>query len=164
MSDAPMQSPLVQGFPNWDLLPAHSLLLRRRPALRMTKSTEAAPQNVMPSSTQPVQTPLAQATLSEVQPAPPQAAPAPPIASTPKEPAERTCPQCQAIAEPDASFCGECGARLPILEGGTECICTCGHAMEDHGGNINDLNSTACNQKGCSCTDYGPADADRNPD
>jgi hypothetical protein len=91
-------SPLVTGFPAWDLLPANPLLLRRKPTgVRQNRPKLAA---VPPPAIEPSARPAA---------APAQTA----AAEQPWQPMEATssCAQCGSALEAGAIFCGECGAR-----------------------------------------------------
>ena len=93
------RSALVHGFPGWDLLPAHSLLLRRKPA--GLRPVTVAPVAKLP----PAASPPAAAPVTE-------AAPFAAATMSPSDAVAQSCPQCESPIEHDAAFCGECGTRL----------------------------------------------------
>jgi hypothetical protein len=84
------ESPLAGQLPEWDLAPAHTLLLRRRSAAPPAAAKESEP------------------------PAAPPAPAARPIIATPAAPPapEPACGACGAKLEPGAGFCEDCGARV----------------------------------------------------
>ena len=100
-------SPLASQLPAWDLVPAHTLLVRRRPgALNRppdrSDASEKAPMTAPPP------------------PAPRAAAPAPapaPVTSPPApEPApDRFCQSCGSQLEEGATFCTDCGSPIPSI-------------------------------------------------
>jgi hypothetical protein len=93
------QSPLVHGFPAWDLLPANPLLLRR-------KSTGRGPNRPALAAVPPPAVAPAVATATT-----PQAAPATERSEQPSTP-KNNCTQCGGVLEAGAVFCGECGTRV----------------------------------------------------
>lgn len=91
------QSPLVHGFPAWDLLPANPLLLRRKPTGRGPNRPALAvvpPPAVAPAATRPAADPQVAAVVEQ-----------PPTSAN-------TCTQCGRALEAGAIFCGECGTRV----------------------------------------------------
>jgi hypothetical protein len=91
-------SPLASQLPSWDLLPAHTMLVRRRPAQTSRHTStdghlERARQEI---STDP---PVVTRTAS-------------PVSAGAQEPAGQYCRNCGTAMAPDAVFCGQCGARL----------------------------------------------------
>ena len=85
-------SPLATQLPAWDLLPAHSLLVRRRvvPMEKAAKSADAGP--ATPAAT----------------PAPVQTAPLPKAAASKAV----FCTKCGTRCDSGDAFCIKCGARL----------------------------------------------------
>ena len=90
------ESPLASQLPNWDLLPAHTLLVRRRPA---------------PTYKPPAQTDVP-ASGSKAVPKPP-SSPPPLPASTSAVSAKHDafCQNCGASLEEGATFCTGCGSK-----------------------------------------------------
>jgi hypothetical protein len=96
-------SPLASQLPAWDLVPAHTLLVRRRPgALNKPASRSDAPEKAAIAAPPPV--PRAAAPAST--PAP--VAPPPAPASAP----DRFCQSCGSQLEEGATFCTDCGKKL----------------------------------------------------
>lgn len=91
------ESPLATQLPGWDLLPAHTLLVRRRPAPAYKPSA----QSNVPASGSMAASP------------PPPSPPSLP-ASTSVAPAERDafCKNCGASLEEGATFCTGCGTKV----------------------------------------------------
>ena len=92
------KSGLATQFPSWDLLPPHTLLVRRRfgqsPAPKALPKAEAvaAPRAAVPRPQAPAPAPPS-ALLGEAPPAP------------------VLCQQCHEPMEDGATFCSECGAK-----------------------------------------------------
>ena len=87
---------LATQFPSWDLLPPHTLLVRRR-SVQVPK-TPQTPEAV-------VRTPAA-TPVPKVQAPAPARVPPPEIAPSPI-----VCRQCNQPLEDGATFCSECGAK-----------------------------------------------------
>jgi hypothetical protein len=91
-------SRLATQFPNWDLLPPHTLLVRRR-------FGQAAAPKTLPKAE-------AVAARQAAIPVPRPTAPAPPPVPPVEAPPSRVlCQQCHEPMEDGASFCSECGAK-----------------------------------------------------
>ncbi|MBI4893160.1 MAG: zinc ribbon domain-containing protein [Acidobacteria bacterium] len=91
-------SPLASQLPAWDLVPAHTLLVRRRPgALNRPASRSDAPDKA-PIAVPPPPVPVA-------------VAPAPVNAPPPAMP-DRFCQHCGSQLEDGATFCTDCGTKL----------------------------------------------------
>lgn len=88
-------SPLASQLPSWDLLPAHTLLIRRRPA----------PANKPPAQTD---TPVGK----QASPSPLAPPPLPTSASATAEKRDAFCQNCGSRLEAEATFCMGCGTKL----------------------------------------------------
>lgn len=98
---AQQDSPLASQLPAWDLVPAHTLLVRRRPGVANRPPSRPDTPDKAPM-TVPPPTPIAAAS------APSPAAAAPPPAPTP----DRFCQSCGSQLEEGATFCTDCGTKL----------------------------------------------------
>jgi hypothetical protein len=94
-------SPLASQLPAWDLVPAHNLLVRRRPG-PLNKPASRSDASDKASVHAPAPALLAAAS------APSRAQIAPPPAPTP----DRFCQNCGSQLEEGATFCTDCGTRL----------------------------------------------------
>jgi hypothetical protein len=94
-------SPLASQLPAWDLVPAHTLLVRRRPgALNRPPARSDTPDKAPMTATPPAPV----ATVSGPSPVAPPPAPA----SAP----DRFCQSCGSQLEEGATFCTDCGKKL----------------------------------------------------
>jgi len=87
---------LATQFPSWDLLPPHTLLVRRRP-VQVPKTPPTPEAVVRPPAAPPV---------PNVQAPAPEHVPVSAVASSPV-----VCRQCSRPLEDGAVFCSECGAK-----------------------------------------------------
>jgi hypothetical protein len=91
------ESPLATQLPGWDLLPAHTLLVRRRPA----PAYKPPANSDVPAS-------------GSKAASPPHPSPPPLPASTSVAPAKRDafCQNCGASLEEGSTFCTGCGTKV----------------------------------------------------
>jgi len=92
------QSRLATQFPSWDLLPPHTLLVRRR--VGQTAAPKTSPKDE--AAARPL------AAIPVPRPAAPPPPPGPPVETAP---ARALCQQCHEPMEDGAMFCSECGAK-----------------------------------------------------
>jgi hypothetical protein len=98
-------SPLASQLPAWDLVPAHTFLVRRRPgALNKPPSRSEAPDKAPMTAASPAPV----AAISAPAPVAPPPAPAPAPAPAP----DRFCQGCGSQLEEGATFCTDCGTKL----------------------------------------------------
>jgi hypothetical protein len=92
-------SPLASQLPAWDLVPPHTLLVRRRPA-PFTPASRSDGQGRTFMATPP---PPARVTAAFLSPA---------VASPPERVPDRFCQGCGSQLEEAAAFCADCGAKV----------------------------------------------------
>ena len=92
------QTRLATQFPSWDLLPPHTLLVRRR--FGQTAASKSPPKPEAAAK------PLA--AMPRPRPTAPVPPPAPPVETAPPG---ALCQQCREPLEEGAMFCSECGAK-----------------------------------------------------
>jgi hypothetical protein len=92
-------SPLASQLPAWDLVPAHTLLVRRRPGpLNATSRSEAPDKGPMAPAPLPPPAPSVSSTGPGV---------TPPLAAV-----DRFCQNCGLQLEEGATFCADCGTKV----------------------------------------------------
>jgi hypothetical protein len=94
-------SPLASQLPAWDLLPAYTLLVRRRPGALNRPPSRPDASGQAPMTTPP---PVPVAAASAPSPAP--------VAPPPAQAPDRFCQGCGSQLEEGATFCTDCGTKL----------------------------------------------------
>jgi hypothetical protein len=97
-------SPLASQLPAWDLIPAHTLLVRRRPDVLNKPAARSDAPDKTPIAVAPPPPPVAAASIPS--PAPASVAPSPAPAP------DRFCQSCGSQLEEGATFCTDCGTKL----------------------------------------------------
>ena len=100
-------SPLASQLPAWDLVPAHTLLTRRRPAAVSPTAVSQPPATVPPPPPPPRSAP----------PPPPRSAPPPTPSSSlasppPAKAVGQFCQNCGSQMEAGSTFCSDCGKAV----------------------------------------------------
>ena len=96
-------SPLASQLPDWDLVPAHTLLVRRRPGALNTATSRSDAPDKGPMAAPPLPPPV---------PVAPSASSTPPGVPPPLAAPDRFCQSCGSQLEEGATFCTDCGTKL----------------------------------------------------